>query len=376
MLKQKFISILCISFIAVLLVQCKKKKEEEANPESSFDKTGMLANIGDSIIIPAYSDFKISIDSLKYFNDLFAAAPSLINLTNVQNRFLHAYTSYQNLSAFEFGPADNELIRANFNTFPCDTIQINSKIAVGDFNFSTVADLDAKGFPAIDFLLYGSIQDNNSVLIKFTTDANAVNRKNYLTALVTELKSKTDIVNTAWSGSGGNYIATFKSNTGTNVGSSIGMLVNQLNYDLEFLKNLKIGIPLGKKSMGTILPNKAEAVYSTESLMLAKEQLKSLENIYLGRNVQNIDGLGLDDYLAHLAAQHSSGPLNDVIKSKFISAKIKLAAIPETLSQTILSNPNVVDSAYAELQQLVVLLKVDMSSAMGILITYQDNDGD
>jgi len=31
---------------------------------------------------------------------------------------------------------------------------------------------------------------------------------------------------------------------------------------------------------------------------------------------------------------------------------------------------------YAELQALVVLWKVDMMSALGILVTYQDNDGD
>ena len=32
--------------------------------------------------------------------------------------------------------------------------------------------------------------------------------------------------------------------------------------------------------------------------------------------------------------------------------------------------------AYAELQALVVLWKVDMMSSLGLLITYQDNDGD
>ncbi|MFT7011704.1 MAG: hypothetical protein ACJAWR_001727, partial [Flavobacteriales bacterium] len=29
-----------------------------------------------------------------------------------------------------------------------------------------------------------------------------------------------------------------------------------------------------------------------------------------------------------------------------------------------------------ELQKIIVLLKVDLSSALSILITYQDNDGD
>jgi len=35
-----------------------------------------------------------------------------------------------------------------------------------------------------------------------------------------------------------------------------------------------------------------------------------------------------------------------------------------------------VDEAYLAIQQNVRYLKVDMPSAMGVLITYQDNDGD
>ena len=39
--------------------------------------------------------------------------------------------------------------------------------------------------------------------------------------------------------------------------------------------------------------------------------------------------------------------------------------------------PNVYSERYYEkLHQLVPYLKVDMTSALGVLITYQDNDGD
>ena len=35
-----------------------------------------------------------------------------------------------------------------------------------------------------------------------------------------------------------------------------------------------------------------------------------------------------------------------------------------------------ITQTYQELQQLVPYMKVDMTSALGVLITYQDNDGD
>lgn len=377
MIKRKITVLLCAVFIAMLFAKCKKKDESaEITPESSFDKTGMLSNIGENIIIPNYNELKTKIDSLKILNDLFIANPSLTSLNALQTQFIKSYFTYQSCSTFEIGPAEDEIIRVNFNTFPCDTLEIKTKIETGNVSLSTVADIDSKGFPAIDFLIYGSSQNNNAVLINYTTGVNAANAKNYLALLINELKLKTDAVNTAWAVNGGNYGSTFKGNTGSDVGGSIGMLVNQLNYDFELLKNAKIGIPLGKKTFGTPIPEKVEAYYSTQSLVLVTEHLKSIENIYLGRNSQNADGLGLDDYLEHAKAQHSLGLLNDVIKSQFTLAKTKLAAIPGTLSQAVVSNAAIVDAAYAELQKLVVLLKVDVPSALGILITYQDNDGD
>ncbi len=356
---------------------CKKNiKEDEIIPEDSFDKSGMLANIGNNIIIPAYANLKISLDSLQASSNLFIANPTLSTLTKLQTIFSQTYKNYESTAAFEFGPAEDEYFRTNFNVFPCDTLQINSKISNADFILVAASDMDAKGLPAIDYLLYGSNKDNNIVLAKFTIDGHASNAKTYLAGLINELKTKCDAVNKGWSSSGGNYISAFKSTTGSDVGGSIGMLVNQLNYDLELLKNTQLGIPLGKKTLGVAQPTKVEALYSEQSLVLVAAHLKSIENIYLGRSTSDIEGLGLDDYLAHIGTQYESGSLNDAIKNKFSMAKNLLSLIPGTLTDAVISNASVVDAAYIALQQLVILLKVDMPSALGVSITYVDNDGD
>jgi predicted lipoprotein len=376
MFNRKNITVLCIGLISLVLVQCKKKSNKEDLNRDSFDKAGMLANIGENIIVPAYANLKIAVDNLDLATDAFVQQPTAISLQAAQTIFSTAYIRYQSASCFEFGPADSELLRANFNVFPCDTPKINSKIIAGDFNLSTVNDIDVKGFPAIDFLLFGNHQNSSAILERYTSSSNAVNAKNYLKALVKELKQKTDAVNAGWSITGGNYLTTFKNNEGSSVGSSLGLLINQFNFDYENLKNARIGIPLGKKSLGTPFPTKVEAVYSAQSLTLAIAQLKSIENIYLGRDANNKDGLGFDDYLVSLDAQHPQGPLNEVIKNKIIAAKTKLAAIQGTLAEAIKNDPASVDAAYAEIYQLTVLIKVDMPSAFGVMITYEDNDGD
>lgn len=374
-IKKGIVVCMGLLLLSIMLVQCKKKTgADELNPEPHFDKPAMLANIGENIILPAYENLKCSVDSLSWSTEAFLKNPDAGTLTGVQTSFIKAYIRFESASTFEFGPADAELMRASFNVFPCDTPKINSKIAKGDFNLSTADDIDVKGFPAIDFLLFSG--GHTAVLTRFTSAVNAGNAKLYLNTLVAELKYKIDAVHLGWSSTGGNYINQFKTNLGNSVGSSLGLLVNQFSFDYEILKNARVGIPLGKKSFGTPYPNKVEAVYSTQSLALALEQLKSLENIFLGRDAKGKDGLGFDDYLTALNTQHPMGPLNEVIKNKFIAAKTKLAAVQGPLAQAILTSTANVDAAYQELHQLTVLIKVDMPSALGVMITYEDNDGD
>ena len=50
--------------------------------------------------------------------------------------------------------------------------------------------------------------------------------------------------------------------------------------------------------------------------------------------------------------------------------------IPAPLSIAVDQYKTEVDAAYLEIQKNVIMLKTDMPSAMGVLITYQDNDGD
>jgi uncharacterized protein len=351
-----------------LIVQCKKKAtDEDLNPDDSFDKAAMLANYADNIIVPGYENFKKSVDSLDIASDLFVKDPTEINLKALQAVYLNAYIRYQAISTFEFGPADAELLRASVDIFPCDTTKINKKISAGNVDLSTVNDLDVKGFPALDFLLFNSQQNSNIILGRFTTAANAENAKKYISAVVAELKHKSDVINAGWSPPGGNYSTTYKNNLGSSVGSSLGLMINQFNYNFENLKNARVGIPLGKKSLGVIYPNKVEAFYSGKSLALALEQLKSIENVYLGRGVNGVDGLGFDDYLIALKTEHPSGQLSDVIKAKINSIEEELLKFQGgVFSEMITQNP----------AQLTVLIKVDMPSAFGVMITYEDNDGD
>lgn len=366
---KKISTILFLLVLASTVTDCNRNSVEPI--EHPFNKAEMLNNYSGNIIIPNFQNAKNTLDSFALAYTNFIADKTVANLLITRQKFIAAYIAYQHIETFEFGPSESEIVRANFNTFPADSSQIKSNINNGSYDLSAVNNLDAKGFPAIDYLLFGKGLTDNQVVELFI---NSPNRAAYLTNCLSEMQTKINTILSSWSNS---YKSSFGNSTSSEIGSSLGMLVNQLNFELDLLKNAKVGIPLGKKTLGVIMPEQCEAYYAnTISVKLIQECLLNLENVYLGRSKAGNDGLGLDDYLDALEAQYNSGTLNNAIKNQFNNAKTKVALIPEPLSSTIQTNPAVVDAAYTELVKLLVLLKTDMPSALGIVITYQDGDGD
>jgi predicted lipoprotein len=365
--------LICLALIAAsvfaFIQSCKKSDtgNSTTNTGSTFDRTGMLTNISTNIIVPAYTVYQSTAANLDAAVTMFNATPTNANLVALQTAFQLAYKQWQAVSVFEFGPAAQIELRVNTNTYPADINQINANITSGSYNPGLLANLAAKGLPAMDYLLFGTGADNNTVLAQYTTDVNAAKRKTYLAALSSELKTNAMTVLNGWA----NYKAIFISANGTDVGSSVGQLTNQLVYDYEILKNFEIGIPSGTQSLGTTYPQKVQAYYSKMSVQLVLLHIQAIQQIYMGGS-----GLGFDDYLVQANAQYNGGPLNDAIKAQFTTAIAKLQLLTDPLSTNIQTNNEAVTAAYTELQKLTVLLKTDMTSSLGILITYGDNDGD
>jgi uncharacterized protein len=352
---------------------CKDKKKDEDIAEAAFDKGPLLTNLADNIIIPQYNSCKLSLDSLYDAWVVFKQNKNVANLQSLRVQFITTYKSYEMVAAFEFGPAETELVRANFNTFPTDSAQIKSNIAAGTWSLAAASNLDAKGFPALDYLFYGNNLSDNAVVSLFTS-ADSTVRAQYTEDVLNEMRTKITSVLSQWQIS---YRSTFVTSLGSDIGSSFGLFINQMVYELELIKNAKIGIPLGKKTLGIPLPDKCEAYYGKFSLQLINTSLKHVENLYMGRTVQGTQPtVGCDDYLNHLDVQHANGPLNIVIQNQFTVCYTKLAALQDPLSGEVTNNQAAVDAAYVEIQKLMVYVKTDMPSAFGIIITYQDTDGD
>lgn len=370
MMQQKNRLFLAVVCSVLLIAGCGK----DENGGTNFDRKAMLENYANTVIIPTYENLKLRTDSLKTAVDEFNSNVNLTTLNELQRVFLNTYRTWQTAEVFEVGPAKDVLLRGSFNTFPTDTDLISDNVRNGSYNLETAQNFKAKGFPALDYLLFGLAATDGGILTLYQSDFHTAKRHQYLDDLTEELQTKTNSVLNTWKTG---YVETWKNADGTDIGSSTGDLVNEFNYTWELTKNPRIGIPLGKKSLNVPLPEKTEAFYSGISVELAVLNLQNLRKVFTAEPVNGgTQGTSLKTYLDELGTEHNGQPLSDAILAQFDLAISKTQLISNPLSEAVVNNETVVNDAYIEIQKAVVLIKTDMPSAMGVLITYQDSDGD
>ncbi len=366
----KYFRYLLLTLTNLILFSCDSKKD---NPTSSnFDRQVMLQNYADNFIKPSFIDLQSKTSVLQATVQTFAQTPSLSNLIEAQTAWENAYLSWQNSNAYNIGAAAEDGLRKSLveeiGTFPASETMIEANIAANntslqDFNRAN------RGFLAIEYLLFDLKNDNQKILSNFTNP----NRKNYLVAIVGNAKTQIDAVLNAWNGS---YRAEFINNTGKESGSSTSVLYNEFIKSYESIKNYKVSLPLGKRPGQTqIEPNKVEAYYSGKSIKMMREHFTNIENIWYGKNKNGVQGIGFKQYLASV---EGGTALITATETQLAQVKIALAALPDSprFSEQLSSNPAVIDNLNTELQKLTRFFKSDMSSLLGISITFMSSDGD
>ena len=355
---------------------CSKKDSpnKEENSGSSADRQAMLLNIADEIVIPSYASFKVKLDALNTKADAFSNAPAPATLSDLRTAWVNAYTEWQKVELFEFGPAEQYVLRGYFNIYPANVSNINANISSGTANLDLPSNFSSEGFPALDYLINGLATDDATILTYYTSAPDAPNRKLYLKSIVAKMTSIFNIVNSEWNGS---YRSAFINKSGVDASSSTSVMINGYVHSYErTVRSGKFGIPAGAMMNGTVSPQNVEAYYKKDiSLTLAKTAHQAAIDFFKGKSVKSgIEGASIKSYLDSLP---SAGSLAADIINQFNLTTGKLNAIPpEDLSSVVQNNNQLMVDVYNEMQKSVRLLKVDMTSAMSITITYTDNDGD
>ncbi|MEL7270012.1 MAG: imelysin family protein [Bacteroidota bacterium] len=342
----------------------------------SFDRGPMLQNWADKIILPAYQSFSLDLQDLKTSYDTFAAERTTQNLGSLRDAWETTYSSWQQVSMFEIGPAEALGFRLNMNTYPVDVELVENYISSGNYDLTVPSSRDAKGFPALDYLFNGLETDDNALVLRFDSGADSGNRLAYVGDVIGDMISLTEEVISQWDTG---YRDTFVSNDGSSATATTDKFVNDFIFYYEkFLRAGKMGIPLGVFT-GTPASNTIEAFYKEElSQQFFLTGLQAVQDFFNGKHFgSSATGESLASYLRSLNEVKDGVALDAVINNQLDEARELVTGLG-TFRQEIENNnpPTNMLLAYDEVQRVVPLFKVDMVSAMSISIDFVDADGD
>ena len=373
------IALIFYCLITFSMVSCTSKTDDQAlSPTGSpADREALLIHVADNIIIPSYAKYDVKLDSLVSKSKAFTDAPTQLTLDNLRSAWREAYIEWQKVELFDVGPANDYTLRFYINTYPTAVAKINDNIASGTADMHEAFSYDAQGFPAFDFMINSGASDQ-AVIDRYTIASDATKRINYLKLLTSEMNTKCDQVYHAWING---YRDQFVSKKGTDVSSSLSLLVNGYTLNFErYIRSGKIGIPAGALLLYNPSLNTIEAYYKRDlSLTLVKTAHQASFDFFKGISVlDGTEGPSFRTYLNQLGASdsQSGSSLATVLGNQFQTTSDYLDLLGPILYDDITDELPKIKDVYNSMQTTVRLIKVDLSSAMSITITYVDNDGD
>ncbi len=364
-------------FSVMMLTSCEKNTGKDDKEYNGKDREQLLTHYADSLIIPSYLRFRTSFDLFQSRLNQFIANPDESLLPQLRADYTTAYLSWQTVELFDFGPGELYTLRNFCNIYPADTPGIVANYANTSANLEVPASYPQQGFPAFDYMLNGVASTDAGVVAYYSHPGEGSKRKAYLSRILTRMNDLLDQVINDWKSY---YKLVFISKTGLDLNASTSRMVNGFVMHYErFIRSGKIGIPSGVMLNGVIAPDKVESLYHNEiSLALLKSAHKTYVDYFNGKTIYGNQGACLKSYLDALDARdQSSGKLlSTLINEQFALVETEIDKLLPSLKQQILTDNTAMKAVYDQMQAAVRMLKVDMTSAMSITITYTDNDGD
>ncbi len=341
---------------------------------AEFDRGAMLTFWADKIIIPSLESFNESLFQLLEATNSFIDNPDQEKLSQLREKWLIAYKSWQFVEMFDIGKAEEIYFKNRLNLYPVNRDRVDSNIDSGSYDLDKAENFTSQGFAAIDYLLFGIGENDDSIVSKYLVSDSSYSK--YLKDVVSKAVELTNIVKVDWEEGYRNTFVELTDNTAT---SSINKLTNDFifYYEKGFRAN-KIGIPAGVFS-GSPLPDRVEAYYGrVYSRALAIEAANAVDNFFNGRSHSDNEdvGLSLKSYLDFVEGDGVSSKLSDEIDAQIAASIESIGSLKENFVDQVNENNIEMLKTYDVIQAGVVMLKVDMLQKLNISVDYVDADGD
>ncbi len=371
-------------FIGLVIIACSSSDDNNGNNGNNgdgFDRTALLTNYADNIIIPTFQDLDSKLSALDVARGNFVNTQTESNLNLLSNAWLNAYRVWQHAEMYNIGFAEtitnltpeqdqNRGFVRYFNIYPVSESEIDGYATTGNHDLTDA--LTDQGFPALDYLIHGIASGDATPIDKFTTNANANGYITYMQDVIARMRTITTQIINDWQSS---YKTIFIAATENGTSGSINKIANDFVFTYEKgFRAQKVGTPAGIFSAGQTFPDKVEAYYKENvSKTLALEALNAIENFFMGKAYNGTTtGSSIQSYLQFLQASE----VDTEISNQFTAVRNAINGLDENFSEEITTNNTQVLAVYEVMQAMVPLFKVDMRQALDFTLDFNDSDGD
>ena len=201
LIKKHFILLL----LTVLIFSCETDNNDNNN---DYNRSDILLNWVDNIINPAYDTFYNSLLSLNENISSFNSNPNSNSLDIVSNSWLESYKIWQHIEMFDIGLAEVINYKGKMNIYPVDKDLVDENIVMGNYDLNNNNNFDARGFPALDYMLHGLADNNEELIDIYMTDSSY---GEYLVDLINNMVYNTNLIIADWVSFRDSFIKNFTS---------------------------------------------------------------------------------------------------------------------------------------------------------------------
>ena len=320
----------------------------------------IISSTANNVVLASYEDFATKAQGLSDALATFKSASTDENLQKVQFAWRDTRRPWEQTEAFLFGPVDSQGIDPAMDSWPVNRTDLEAVLNGSDtldIPFVTALDDTLHGFHTVEYLIFGGDNDKKAADI-------TPREMEYLTSTTTLLHTHINSLADAWKPTAGNFVKEFAtagngSTTYPSETAALQELVNGMIGIVDEVGNGKIADPFSQSNHELV-----ESQFSFNSLLDFENNIRGVENIYLGRYLQN-DGPGLNDLV-----RRNDAELDTKIRQKIDAAIDAIQAIPFPFRDSIKDTEGRVLVAIA--QEKVVELQTLLEGELAPKITsYQ-----
>jgi putative iron-regulated protein len=352
-------NILLALAIAAALASCKKEDDPEPVSPTGDIQRDILTQFSGQIAEDLYTDLAAQTIALE--TSITALQGSLLqsDLDASRAAWRNARHTWEQSEAHLFGPVSTANYDPRMDTWPVNYVDLQAILANGDpLDQAYVSALEdaLKGFHAIEFLLWGA--DGNKLPVDFT-----VREFEFLNALTADLNTLTGALAQSWDPDvNGNFHEDFEtagagSTTYATKLAAFEELVNAMAGICEEVAGGKISEPFLAQD-----PSLEESPFAQNSLIDFTNNIRGVENVYLGRF--NSNGTGMED----LVRQHDL-QLDGEIKTRIAAAIQALNNISVPFGEAIISEPVQVQNAIDAIENLESIISNELMALVQLHVT-------